>query len=172
MMTKPAHQTTWPIYRCRMTTTVSRAFSLAAVIGLIAGCSSAGGSHPAATSSASVSATRSGVALGASAAVTASSVPGCSNVAEVDRGSADPGIASLASCTLLGKSVLFTTYNTAAEQSLAAAVYASGATEGYYAEGTGYDAAADMTQGDLAGQKAVATAIVAALGGTVKHFGG
>jgi hypothetical protein len=141
---------------------------LAALVATLCGCSS-GGTKQAPTASPTPTPTPK-TSFGASAPVLAASVPGCSGAKEVPLGGASPGLVSIASCTLLGKSVVFVTFTDQAGEDSGELLYTTaGAPESWYAVGPGYVASAETESGDLPGQKAVAVAVVAALGGTVKH---
>ena len=101
----------------------------------------------------------------------ASAVRGCSQVVPLPRGEVAAAVTSLAQCTLRGTKVLFVTYADAAGQSAGEGKLFRGPNlEAFYASGTGYTAVTMATDGPIATQRTVATIVVAALGGQVKHY--
>lgn len=144
---------------------------------VMAGCSSAKTSNPSVpettvtTTSTTAAVPSPSTHFAAKASDLASSVRGCSHVEALPRGGVAPSVTSLAQCTLQGTNVLFVTFANAAGQSAGEDKLFRGPNlEAYYASGAGYTAVTMATNGPIANQRAVATLVVAALGGKIKHY--
>lgn len=134
---------------------------------------------------------------GQTASVVASMIKGCTGVAVGDaKDGAKSGMASTATCSLGGRLVDVNTWSSADAEAGVEAVIAANKTEAYYAKGLGWtvtthdsgtlqmqltnDASGLLEQGlgsspaptaavDVPGQKKMANAVVASLGGQVEH---
>jgi hypothetical protein len=105
-----------------------------------------------------------------SAAAIASAIKACAEVQEELVPTSATGIASLASCTISGKAVDVYSWKSKDDQDGFALVLNSNGQEAYYADGTGWTAVAHL-DGDLAGQKMVAEAVVESIG-QLQHLTG
>ena len=102
-----------------------------------------------------------------------SKVPGCTDIQDqpLNGGTATPGLVAIATCTLAGKAVLLSTWSDTTGATLAKQMLGE-APEFYYAVGTGWVGSTSSTASDLPGQKVVADALAAALGGSTEHVTG
>jgi uncharacterized protein YceK len=106
------------------------------------------------------------------AAKIASLISGCSAVTAMDIGNgALSGLASLASCTLGGHSLLISSYVSHDEADLGPLMEASGA-EVYYVQGDTWAVQLNDsgTAVNLDAEKTMAKSVVSAIGGAVEHF--
>ena len=132
---------------------------------LLAGCGSAPTADRASSVSSSPSSHAVSTSYGQDAALIASRIDGCSNVASMGIGNgAASGMVGKAGCTLMGHQVVIYTWRDAASQSSAGALVAGSLK--FFASGTGWD----QVLGDDAApdaQRAIATAVARSLGGAV-----
>ena len=150
--------------------TIRALAAIAAVSLLLTACGSA--THKATSSPAALS-PRFSATYNQSAAVLLSKVPGCADIQDqpLKGGTATPGLVAIATCTLDGKQVLLSTWSDTTGATLAKDMLGE-ASQFYYAVGTGWVGSTSSTASDLPGQKVVADALAAALGGSTEHVGG
>jgi uncharacterized protein YceK len=109
------------------------------------------------------------------AAKIASLIHGCSSVSALDIGNGGlTGLASLASCTLGGHSVLVSSYSSHDHADLGPLMQATG-DETYYVQGDTWavqlnDSGSGGTAGNLDAEKTMTETTVKSIGGTVKHY--
>ena len=109
---------------------------------------------------------------GQSARDAARDVKGCTDVVEVPvKRAQNPSVTSMASCVLDGHVVTFATYPSAkAQNDTDSTDFTTVAPRGYFAEGAGYWAAADLAKSDVATDRDVARTVIKSLGGSVVEF--